>query len=66
MMIPDLIKTSQIRHYIFQQTGIWVTPYRVKKWLDTKVLPRYQPADKKSDRYVRTKDVDEIIKERVK
>ena len=65
-MISDLIKTSQIRLYIFQQTGVWVTPYRVKKWLKSGELARLQPADKKSNRYVRTKNVNEIIRERVK
>lgn len=65
-MIPDLIRISQVRHYIYERTGVWVTPYRVKKWLKEGTLPRYQPKDKKTDRYVRRNDIDKLIKERVK
>lgn len=63
-MIPDLIRTHKIRHYIFEQTGVWVARGRIKKLLDNGEIARLQPSGK-SDKWTTKSSVDAYIRRHI-
>jgi len=61
-MVPDLIKLTDVRHYIFTQTGQQVTSYSVRRWAEVGEIPLMRPNDQdRRYKWTTKQAVDEFI-----
>ena len=61
-MVKDLIKLTDVPQYIFQKTGIMVTKYRLRFFINNGDLPLVTPSDKdKRFKWTLERYVDQVI-----